>query len=249
MRAWPQLRNLAKPSSSPRVTIEIIGGIGNPTGFCATHSRGALLSSAALIGQTLNRKYELVRLLGEGGMGAVYEARATGTQERVAVKVMNSRLLELGGDGIHRFRREARAASAVDSKHIVRVIEFGDDEATGLLYLVMEHLEGEDLQHLVDRRGPLVPDAALRVAAQALIGLQKAHEARIIHRDIKPANLFLARGPDGEITVKLLDFGIAKIKADPLGAVHTTGLTNTGGILGSPLYSGRVRRWRGPGFE
>jgi O-acetyl-ADP-ribose deacetylase (regulator of RNase III) len=85
--------------------------------------------------------------------------------------------------------------------------------------------------------GPLVPDSALRIVAQALVGLQKAHEAHVVHRDLKPANLFLARSRDGAITVKLLDFGIAKIEVDPLGPPsHTTGLTIAGGLIGSPLY-------------
>jgi eukaryotic-like serine/threonine-protein kinase len=189
-----------------------------------------------LIGETLDGKYKLVLLLGEGGMGSVYQAEQKGTAERVAVKVINSRLLGPKSDGVHRFRREARAATAVDSKHIVQVLDSGTDKATGLLYLVMEYLQGEDLQHLLDRIGPLAPDAALRIAAQALLGLSKAHEARIVHRDIKPANLFLTRRKDGEVTIKLLDFGIAKIKADPLDLPHTTGLTNTGNFLGSPLY-------------
>lgn len=191
------------------------------------------IASARVIGTTLARKYKLVRLLGQGGMGAVYEAHHTGTRRRVAVKVMSSRLLTPGS--ARRFRREARATSVTDSEHIVPILDSGEDEPTGLLYLVMEHLKGEDLQQLVDRCGPLVPDAALRIAAHALTGLQSAHEAHIVHRDIKPANLFLARRGNGDITVKLLDFGIAKLHADP-DLPQTLGLTNTGGLLGSPLY-------------
>jgi serine/threonine-protein kinase len=100
----------------------------------------------------------------------------------------------------------------------------------------MECLAGEDLQRLLDRTGPLPPDVALRIAAHALLGLARAHEAGIVHRDIKPANLFLARDGGGAVTVKILDFGIAKIKADVLGAQHLTDLTGTGDILGSPAY-------------
>jgi serine/threonine-protein kinase len=167
-------------------------------------------------------------------MGAVYEARQVETGARVAVKIIHEHLLEGGRDGARRFRREARMAASTESEHLVRVLDAGDDD--GLLYLVMEYLEGEDLQHLVDRLGPLAPDVALRIAAQALAGLQEAHEAFIIHRDIKPANIFLARRDGGEITVKILDFGIAKIKADPMQMSHTTGLTETDEFLGSPLY-------------
>src|SRR5262245_15117412 len=126
-------------------------------------------------------------------MGSVYEAERADTSERVAVKVIQSRLLGRRTDGVHRFRRAAGAASAIDSEHIVKVLDAGTDEDTGLLYLVMECLKGEDVQHLLRRLGPLEPMAALKIAAQVLLGLQKAHEANIVHRDIKPANLFLAR--------------------------------------------------------
>jgi serine/threonine-protein kinase len=103
--------------------------------------------------------------------------------------------------------------------------------------MVMELLDGEDLQRLLARVEQLEPDTALRIAAQICLGLQKAHEARIVHRDIKPANVFLARRGDGEIIVKILDFGIAKIKPDASAqSGMTTGLTRTGGIVGSPAY-------------
>jgi serine/threonine-protein kinase len=194
------------------------------------------VAATDLLGETLNRKYKLLSLLGEGGMGAVYEAEHKSTALRVAVKVINADLLAADPAGAQRFRREARAASAVDSEHIVQVLDSGVDEATGLLFMVMERLRGHDLEQLLDRVGPLAPDVALRIAAQALIGLHKAHEAKIVHRDIKPANLFLARGRDGAITIKLLDFGIAKFKAEPLGTMHTTNLTRTNGFLGTPLF-------------
>src|SRR6185436_18077089 len=106
-------------------------------------------------------------------MGAVYEAEQVATLERVAVKVIHGHLLKPGSDGPRRFRREAQAASAVNSDYIIEVFDSGVDGATGLLYLVMEYLEGEDLQHLSERVGPLAPDGALRVAAQVLVGLQK----------------------------------------------------------------------------
>jgi serine/threonine-protein kinase len=190
---------------------------------------------ADLTGMVVDRKYRLLRLLGQGGMGAVYEAEHTATHRRVAVKLIHARLLAAGEDARRRFQRESRAASAIDDPHLVRVLDAGEDHASGDLYLVMELLRGEDLQHLIDRVGPLPPDAALRVAAQALLGLAEVHALGIVHRDVKPANLFLARGPRGEVTVKLLDFGIAKSTGETLSA-DTAGLTRTGGLLGSPLY-------------
>ncbi len=189
-----------------------------------------------MIGATLGQKYELLRLLGQGGMGRVYEAEHRETRERVAVKVLHSHLLDADGDGPRRFRREAEAAGAIRGDHVVRMLGAGTCEETGHLYLVTEYLEGEDLQRLLDRTGPLVPEGALRVGWQALAGLAEAHAARVVHRDVKPSNIFLARGPGGAITVKILDFGVAKFRPDPLGLPNGAGLTTTGGILGSPLY-------------
>ena len=140
------------------------------------------------------------------------------------------------GDGTHlaRFHREARAASAVDTEHVVRVLDLGTDAAMDMPYMVMELLCGEDLDQLLARVGSLAPDTVLRIAAQVCLGLEKAHGARVIHRDIKPANLFLARRAAGDVVVKILDFGIAKIKRAP--GELSSGLTPTGGILGSPRY-------------
>jgi eukaryotic-like serine/threonine-protein kinase len=190
---------------------------------------------APAVGTIIGGAYRLVRPIGAGGMGWVYEAEHTGTGERVAVKLLHGRLPARGAPEA-RFRREARAASALDSPHIVRALDSGVDALTGDPFLVMEYLRGEDLQRLIDRVGPLHPDTALRVVAQALEGLAEAHAAGIVHRDIKPANLFLARPGDGSVTVKLLDFGIAKVARDVLNVPHATSLTHTGGLLGSPLY-------------
>ncbi|WP_438022468.1 protein kinase domain-containing protein [Sorangium sp. So ce233] len=185
-------------------------------------------------GEIVDRKYRLTRLIGEGGMGCVYEARQIDTDEQVAVKLISGQKRRESGTALGRFQREARAAAGVETPHIVRLRDAGTDPATGAPYLVMEYLDGEDLGQLLDRIGPLRPDVALRIIVQACLGLQKAHEARVIHRDIKPANLFLARSADGEIVVKILDFGIAKIKPSEGGV--TTGLTTTGKMLGSPLF-------------
>ncbi len=187
-----------------------------------------------MIGQTLGKKYSLAGLLGRGGMGAVYAAEHVETLARVAVKVLHGHLVESGGEGARRFHREAAAARSIESEHIVRVLDTGTDEATGLLYLVTERLDGEDLQRLLDRLGPLPLGGAMHIASQVLRGLAAAHAAHVVHRDIKPANIFLARGPGGALTVKLLDFGIAKVRVDPLG--QTADLTTTGAFLGSPLY-------------
>ncbi len=169
-------------------------------------------------------------------MGSVYEAIDASTGARVAVKVITA---EAAASEVlmSRFAREAEAAAAIDTPHIVRVLGSGRDEERRLPFLVMEYLDGEDLHQLIKRLGALSPELALRIAAQACLGLQKAHEARIVHRDIKPANFFLAQTADGERVVKLLDFGVAKIKADPTtSSAEAAELTRTGSMLGSPLY-------------
>jgi len=195
-----------------------------------------------VIGEILDNRYKLVSLLGRGGMGAVYEASceaicdATGEEKgaRYAVKVLHDHLAE--GEAAQRFRREADAARRVDNPHIVRIVEGGTCGVTGHLFLVTELLAGNDLQHWLDRIGPLSLRGALRITAQALRGLRDAHAARVVHRDIKPGNLFLAQNPSGSLTLKILDFGIAKVHREPFSQAMTTNVTATGSLLGSPLY-------------
>jgi serine/threonine-protein kinase len=185
--------------------------------------------------ETIGGRYKVVRLLGAGGMGSVYEAIDSATNQRVAVKVIIAEIAQ-NQTLMGRFEREARAAAAIDTIHIVKVLDAGQDPGTGQPFMVMEYLDGEDLQQILKRLGPVSPDLVMRVAYQACMALQKAHEQKIVHRDIKPANFFLARGPGGERVVKLLDFGVAKVKADPQSTELTAGLTRTGSMLGSPLY-------------
>ena len=169
-------------------------------------------------------------------MGAVYSAEHTSTGRRVAVKVISSGDLTRDAALIGRFQREARAAGSIDTQHITQVLDAGVDRESNLPFLVMEHLSGEDLSVLLKRLGPIAPDLALRIVAQACLGLQKAHDAGVVHRDIKPANLFLAKRDAGEVIVKLLDFGIAKVTMDQAQDAETAALTRTGSMLGSPLY-------------
>jgi serine/threonine-protein kinase len=192
--------------------------------------------SASTNAQIIDEKYRIVRVLGEGGMGAVYEAVHLVTGRRVALKVIVSELLAREDGIVTRFQREARASGAIDSQYVVQVLDSGVDGATKNPYLVMEYLSGEDLGQLIHRLGMLPPDLALRIIAQACLGLQRAHDAGIIHRDIKSANTYLARRDNGEIIVKLLDFGIAKVRADPFAEGGDHKLTRTGSMIGSPLY-------------
>jgi eukaryotic-like serine/threonine-protein kinase len=191
--------------------------------------------SSSIEGTVIAGKYQLVRLLGQGGMGAVYEGRNTATFKRCAVKLLLSP--EFGGNAelVKRFFREAKASSIIESDHIVTVYDSGYDTELGWPYMVMEMLQGEDLEGLIKRVGVLNPLAAAKLVLQAAMGLAKAHEAGIVHRDIKPANLYLTGRETGDLVVKLLDFGIAKVKMENLQET-SNGLTRTGSMLGTPLY-------------
>lgn len=187
-----------------------------------------------LTGVRIADKYELVRLIGRGGMGAVYEARNVATLKRCAVKVLLTP--ELSGDAevVKRFFREARASGLIESEHVVAAFDSGIDSAERAYY-VMECLQGEDLEQTLRRASPLDPDVAAKITLQAATGLASAHALGIVHRDVKPANLFLAQGPEGTVKVKILDFGVAKVKME-LFNESSNSLTHAGSLLGTPLY-------------
>ncbi|MFO0615318.1 MAG: serine/threonine-protein kinase [Polyangiaceae bacterium] len=189
-----------------------------------------------LLGTLLDSRYEVTRRIGGGGMGSVYEAHHAGTGRRVAIKVISTGDITKDAQLVGRFQREAKAAGAIDTLHICQVLDTGTDPDSGLPFMVMEYMAGEDVQQLFQRVGVISPDLALRIVAQTCLGLQKAHESGVVHRDIKPANLFLAKKDGEEITVKLLDFGIAKVKMEHASSTADAGLTRTGTMLGSPLY-------------
>lgn len=176
----------------------------------------------------------MLERLGRGGMGAVYDALDLRTGARVAVKVITA--TEMSDEAGGRFDREVRAAAKVLSPHVVRMFDSGNDPATNQPFMVMERLEGEDVASLAKRLKSLPISLATRIAAHAALGLAAAHREGIIHRDIKPANLFLAKDGSGEHIVKILDFGIAKVKMDALQKSEEGGLTRTGSMLGSPHY-------------
>jgi len=183
-----------------------------------------------VIGRTLDERYLILRQIGQGGMGAVYEARHVGTNRRVAVKVILKEAMM--AEQVARFQREARIVGAVESQHITQVFDTGIDRATGCPYIAMEYLDGEDVHVLLRRNGPIPVDLAMRIASQACAGLGRAHDAGVVHRDIKSGNLFLHKNEPGHRLVKLLDFGIAKAGGD----LGDGGITKTGALVGSPLY-------------
>ena len=185
-------------------------------------------------------RYELVRELGRGAMGVVYLARHDMTGREVALKLLHPDKVAAAGPAaqaaVERFQREARAMGAVaTSDNVVSVLDAGLDAASGAPFLVLELLSGEDLEALSERLGPLPVELALRVVAQALSGLVPAHDAGIVHRDLKPSNLFLMKRPEGERVVKVLDFGIAKLR-EGTQAPGAAQLTAEGTAVGSPAY-------------
>lgn len=187
-----------------------------------------------LIGTIAAGKYKVLRLLGRGGMGAVYEAQNVAIGKRVALKFV---IVDRSADpsALARFHREARAVSAVESAHIVQVFDTGET-AAGEPFLVMELLHGEDLGTRLTR-GRLAVAEALDLAVQALRGLRRAHAAGIVHRDLKPQNVFLARDEDDRTHVKIVDFGLSKILGDTLpGQIGNSSITQAGTLLGTPLY-------------
>jgi serine/threonine-protein kinase len=181
------------------------------------------------VGTRVARKYQLVRLLGCGGMGAVYEAVHEFTQRRVAVKLMHPSFAR-SGLAAERFLREAQAPSTIGHAGIVEVLDGGYDTDDSL-YLVLEYLEGKTLS-VPMKAGPMTPQEIGPYVLELLDALGAAHEAGFVHRDIKPDNIFLSACADNEYEVKLLDFGVAGLLTEP----GKPGLTVAGSVLGTPLY-------------
>jgi serine/threonine-protein kinase len=189
------------------------------------------------LGLRIALRYRLERVLGGGGMSTVYEARDP-SGSPVALKTL---IVPAGSpDGEERrarFLRETLLAAAVEHAHVVPVVDHGVDPETGVLYLVMPLLEGEDMAALLDRVDALDPGVAVALFVQACEGIAVAHARGIVHRDVKPSNLFLeARG--GQVVVRITDFGLAKVHdALPIGTGSTpSALTATGRFMGTPQY-------------
>ena len=178
-------------------------------------------------GTVFGGRYRIERALAKGGMGIVYEAVHLETERTRALKVMHESAVE-SPELRERFRREARVTSRVESEFIVEVFDAGVDDATGVPFLVMELLRGEELGQLLRRRGRFAPPDVATYLTQVGRALDKTHAASIVHRDLKPANLFLSTREDGSPRVKVLDFGIAKLLAD--------GDSQGTQSLGTPLY-------------
>ena len=193
-----------------------------------TTKDGPADQASGLIGTTLDGVYRITRLIAEGGMSAVYEAVQLRLNQRVAVKVI-ARELASNPEALGRFRREAEIASQLRHPHLVTVTDFGTAPA-GQPYLVMEHLKGIDLDHRIRQLGRMPLEAVVSITKQVASALAAAHDQGIVHRDLKPANVFLVEVPGEPDFVKILDFGISKVRA------ATTQLTKASAIIGTPNY-------------
>src|SRR3954470_956488 len=181
------------------------------------------------VGQVLNGKYRIVRRIGAGGMATVYEALHTGLGTALAVKVLLPELARVPTLA-DRFRREARVSATIRSPHVIQVTDV-DQLADGRPYLVMELLSGQALEQLLIEVKALSRERAVDIGLQILLGLESAHALGVVHRDLKPGNVFLSR-QGTEVVAKLLDFGIAKVKA----STEFQNLTRPGVVMGTPEY-------------
>jgi serine/threonine-protein kinase len=183
-------------------------------------------------GQVLGGKYRLVRHLGKGGLAAVWFAEHLTLHSPVALKIIDP----VAGDeedALQRFLREARAAAALRSPHVVQILDYGVDD--DVPYIVMELLEGESLEQRLDRVKRLALPEIARVVKHVARAISRAHDAGIVHRDLKPANIFIVPNDDEEL-IKVLDFGVAKATTIALGSSVQVGATPVGALLGTPHY-------------
>ncbi|HEX7841190.1 MAG TPA: protein kinase [Kofleriaceae bacterium] len=174
--------------------------------------------------------YKIDRVLGEGGMGFVYEATHEVLNRRSAIKMLRPELAA-NAQIVTRFLNEAKAVNLIDHQNIVNVYDYGDSQ-DGSVYFVMEFLEGETLDDLMRKRPPMQVPLLLHVFGQIAKALAAAHGKQIVHRDLKPANVFVVVREDNPYFIKLLDFGIAQLR----GAGAVQGLTITGQVMGTPQY-------------
>ncbi len=182
-----------------------------------------------LIGRIVADRYKIVALLGRGGMGVVYKVEHVHIGKLMAIKLLHGELAR-DKDTVKRFKREAEAASRLDHPNTVQIFDFGRDQ--GLTYIVMEYLEGKDFGWLVQHEGPLDMARVARICEQVCASVGQAHTVGIVHRDLKPENIMVIQGRDRRDVVKVLDFGLAKLR-------HADGgqsITRAGSIVGTPYY-------------
>ncbi len=182
----------------------------------------------------LGGEYQILEKIGTGGMGSVYKASQPAMNRMVAIKILHPKLANRK-DLASRFRREARAMSQLSHPNTVKVFNFGELEEDGSLYIVMEMLEGRNLNQTVRKDGPIPPERAIPILIQVCGALQEAHDLGIVHRDLKPENIFLARQGGINDYPKVLDFGLAKVTERQMNPGSII-LTQEGMVFGTPEF-------------
>src|ERR1700677_49194 len=190
----------------------------------ATPVTGGLAASGTSLapGTILGTRYEILQMLGQGGMGAVYKARDKELDRFLALKVIRPELA-VHPDILHRFKQELILARQVTHKNVIRIFDLG--EADGIKFITMEYIEGQDLKHIVDEQGKLKTEESVRILCQVCAALEAAHAEGVVHRDLKPQNIMIGEG--GRVCV--MDFGLAR-------SMEATGLTQAGALMGTPAY-------------
>jgi serine/threonine protein kinase len=187
---------------------------------------------SSLVGSTLDGRYRIEALLGEGAVGAVYRVVEISTGRVRALKQWTASALDAEIRG--RFLRETSALDTFDHPNIVKVLGYG--LVDNVPYMVLDYLEGQTLERLLQERGALPVPLALDIARQALSAIAYAHAHHIVHRDLKPENIYLATRPDKGFRVKVLDYGLAKFMAPTGDPKRDKTLTSIGSVIGTPLY-------------
>ena len=221
-------------AAGPKVCVNCNKELSSNLQFCPDDGGELLpIMSDPLVGTTFAEKYEIISILGEGGMSIVYKANHKYMERIVAVKLLHEHLV---GDplAVQRFERESKAASSLSHQNIVTVHDFGMTKK-GQAYFVMDCLEGESLADVLERDVRVPVADAISIFKQTCDGLEHAHKKGVVHRDLKPSNLVLIKQDDGSTLVKIVDFGIAKLIPKD-GSKAKQQLTQTGEIFGSPLY-------------
>lgn len=201
----------ALPSSADAWSIAVTSPSGIP---------GA--AGEPLVGTLVAERYEILEMLGQGGMGAVYKARDTELERLVALKLIRPELAS-NPEMLRRFKQELILAREVTHRNVIRIFDLG--QSKGLKFITMEFVEGRDLRTVLRERGKIPPDETVQIVAQVCRALESAHAAGVVHRDLKPQNIML----DRKDRVYVMDFGIAH-------SLETPGMTQTGALMGTPEY-------------
>ena len=184
---------------------------------------GAGSSTPIELGRVLGHRYEILQMLGEGGMGTVYKARDREVDRLVALKVIRPELAQ-NADALHRFKQELVLARQITHRNVIRIFDLGD--ADGLKFITMEFIDGRDLKSLIREKGKFTPEEAIQIVVQVCKALEASHAEGVIHRDLKPQNIMI----DEQGRVSVMDFGIAR------GMEAGGGMTQTGALVGTPEY-------------